>query len=67
MMKQSYTSFLNIVHKKANIHIFEIKDDESTGQRVNKLMPVGSDWVGRVGRVGRVGKRKTPIKSANWI
>ena len=45
MMKQSYTSFLNNVHQKANIHIFEIKVNESTGQRVNKLMPVGSDWV----------------------
>ena len=36
MMKQSYTSFLNNVHKKANIHIFVIKDDESTSQRVNR-------------------------------
>ncbi len=36
MMKQSYTSFLNIVHKKANIHIFVIKDDESTSQQVNE-------------------------------
>ena len=34
MMKQSYTSFLNNVHQKANIHIFVIKDDESTGRRV---------------------------------
>ena len=34
MMKQSYTSFLNIVHKKANIHIFVIKVNKSTGQRV---------------------------------
>ena len=58
MMKQSYTSFLNIVHKKANIHIFVIKDDESTGQRVEVR------WVGWVGWVG---KSKTPIKSANWI
>ena len=45
MMKQSYTSFLNNVHKKANIHIFVIKDDESTGQQVNELRPDGSDWV----------------------
>ena len=36
MMKQSYTSFLNIDHKKANIHIFVIKDDESTSQQVNE-------------------------------
>ena len=34
MMKQSYTSFLDIVHQKANIHIFVIKVNESTGQRV---------------------------------
>ena len=61
MMKQSYTSFLNIVHKKANIHIFVIKVNESTSQRVNELRPDGSGWV------GRVGKSKTPIKSANWI
>ena len=63
MMKQSYTSFLNIVHKKANIHIFVIKDDESTSQRVNRSTSqrVEIRWV------GRVGKRKTPIKSANWI
>ena len=64
MMKQSYTSFLNIVHKKANIHIFVIKDDESTSQQVNKLRSEGSDGSGWVGRVG---KSKTPIKSANWI
>ena len=43
MMKQSYTSFLNNVHKKANIHIFVIKDDESTGQRVNELRSDGSE------------------------
>ena len=43
MMKQSYTSFLNNVHKKANIHIFVIKVNESTGQRVNELRPDGSD------------------------
>ena len=43
MMKQSYTSFLNIVHKKANIHIFVIKDDESTSQQVNELRSEGSD------------------------
>ena len=61
MITQSYTSFLNNVHQKANIHIFVIKVNESTGQRVNELRPDGSDWV------GRVGKRKTPIKSANWI
>ena len=36
MMKQSYTSFLNIVHQKANIHIFVIKVNKSTSQRVNK-------------------------------
>ena len=58
MMKQSYTSFLNNVHKKANIHIFVIKVNKSTGQRVNELKPDGSDWV------GRVCKSKTPIKSA---
>ena len=40
MMKQSYTSFLNNVHKKANIHIFVIKVNKSTGQRVNKLGPI---------------------------
>ena len=89
MMKQSYTSFLNIVHKKANIHIFVIKDDESTSQQVNESTgqqvnestsqrvnestsqqvnelrsdgSEGSDWV----RWGGV-KRKTPIKSVNWI
>ena len=45
MMKQSYTSFLNNVHQKANIHIFVIKVNESTGQRVNELRPDGSDWV----------------------
>ena len=69
MMKQSYTSFLNNVHQKANIHIFVIKVNESTSQRVNKstsqqvneLRSDGSDWV------GRVWKSKTPIKSANWI
>lgn len=48
MMKQSYTSFLNIVHQKANIHIFVIKVDESTGQRVEVR------WVRRVGRVCEV-------------
>ena len=40
MMKQSYTSFLNNVHKKANIHIFVIKVNKSTGQRVNKAGPI---------------------------
>ena len=45
MMKQSYTSFLNNVHQKANFHIFVIKDDESTGQQVNELRPDGADWV----------------------
>ena len=52
MMKQSYTSFLNNVHQKANIHIFVIKDDESTSQRVNESTgqrvfwgSEGSDWV----------------------
>ena len=43
MMKQSYTSFLNNVHKKANIHIFVIKVNKSTGQRVNELRPDGSE------------------------
>ena len=36
MMKQSYTSFLNIIHKKANIHIFVIKVNKSTSQQVNE-------------------------------
>ena len=36
MITQSYTSFLNNVHQKANIHIFVIKDDESTSQQVNE-------------------------------
>ena len=58
MIKQSYTSFLNIIHKKANIHIFAIKVNESTGQRVNKLRPDGSDWVRWVGRVGKRKKEK---------
>ena len=57
MMKQSYTSFLNIVHKKANIHIFVIKDNESTGQQVNELRPDGSDWVRWVW-FGRKGLKK---------
>jgi len=61
MMKQSYTSFLNIVHKKANIHIFAIKVNESTSQQANELRSDGSDWV------RWVFKSKTPIKSANWI
>ena len=52
MMKQSYTSFLNNVHQKANIHIFVIKVNKSTGQRVNELRPDGSDWV-RLGPKGR--------------
>ena len=43
MMKQSYTSFLNNVHKKANIHIFVIKVNRSTSQQVNKLRSDGSD------------------------
>lgn len=43
MMKQSYTSFLNNVHQKANFHIFVITDDKSTGQQVNELRPDGSD------------------------
>ena len=43
MMKQSYTSFLNNVHQKANIHIFVIKVNESTSQRVNELRPDGSE------------------------
>ena len=63
MMKQSYTSFLNNVHKKANIHIFVIKVNESTGQRVNELRPDGSDWVrwvwlGPMGLVGSDGSEK---------
>lgn len=41
MMKQSYTSFLNNVHQKANIHIFAIKVNESTGQRVGEMGPMG--------------------------
>ena len=61
MMKQSYTSFLNNVHQKANIHIFVIKVNRSTSQQVNELRSDGSGWV------GRVGKSNTPIKSANWI
>ena len=36
MITQSYTSFLNNVHQKANIHIFEIKVYESTSQQVNE-------------------------------
>ena len=55
MMKQSYTSFLNIVHQKANIHIFVIKVNKSTSQQVNELRPDGSDWVRWVG--GRKGRR----------
>ena len=54
MITQSYTSFLNNVHQKANIHIFVIKDDESTGQQVNELRPDGSDWV----RLGPMGLKK---------
>ena len=57
MMKQSYTSFLNNVHQKANIHIFAIKVNESTGQRVNKLRPDGSDWV-CLGPMGSDGSEK---------
>ena len=57
MMKQSYTSFLNNVHQKANIHIFVIKVNESTGQRVNELRPDGSDWVRWVW-LGRKGRKK---------
>ena len=45
MMKQSYTSFLNIVHQKANIHIFVIKVNKSTSQQVNELRSDGSGWV----------------------
>ena len=80
MMKQSYTSFLNIVHKKANIHIFVIKDDESTSQQVNKstgqqVNESTSQQVNELRSDGSEGsdgvrwgvKRKTPIKSANWI
>ena len=43
MMKQSYTSFLNNVHQKANFHIFVIKVNKSTGQRVNELRSDGSE------------------------
>ena len=72
MMKQSYTSFLNIVHKKANIHIFVIKDDESTSQRVNKSTGQQVNELRSDGSEGSEGsvrclKRNTPIKSANWI
>ena len=69
MMKQSYTSFLNIVHKKANIHIFVIKDDESTSQQVNKSTGQQVNELRSDGSEGSVRclKRKTPIKSANWI
>ena len=48
MMKQSYTSFLNNVHQKANIHIFVIKVNKSTSQRVEIR------WV----RLGRKGLKK---------
>ena len=58
MMKQSYTSFLNNVHKKANIHIFVIKVNKSTGQRVNELRPDGSDWVW-LGPIGSEGSEVT--------
>ena len=34
MMKQSYTSFLNNVHQKANFHIFVIKVNKSTGHTI---------------------------------
>ena len=53
MMKQSYTSFLNNVHQKANIHIFVIKVNESTSQRVNRStgQRVEIRWV-RLGRKG---------------
>lgn len=57
MMKQSYTSFLNNVHQKANIHIFVIKDDESTSQQVNELRSDGADWVRWVW-LGRKGLKK---------
>jgi len=50
MMKQSYTSFLNNVHQKANIHIFVIKVNKSTSQRVE------ARWVG-LGPMGRKGLR----------
>ena len=53
MMKQSYTSFLNNVHQKANIHIFVIKVNKSTSQRVNEStgQRVEIRWV-RLGRKG---------------
>ena len=64
-MKQSYTSFLNIVHKKANIHIFVIKDDESTSQQVNEStgqrVEVGRvrwGWLGLMGLIGSDGSEK---------
>ena len=56
MMKQSYTSFLNIVHQKANIHIFVIKVNKSTSQQVNEStgqrVEVRWVWLGRKGRKG---------------
>ncbi len=51
MMKQSYTSFLNIAHQKANIHIFVIKVNRSTSQRVEVRW---ARWVGW----GRMGLKK---------
>ena len=60
MITQSYTSFLNNVHQKANIHISLIKVNESTGQQVNKSTSrgpmglIGSDWA----RLGRKGLKK---------
>ena len=54
MITQSYTSFLNNVHQKANIHIFVIKVNESTGQRVNESTSQRVEarwvWLGRKGR-----------------
>ena len=56
MMKQSYTSFLNNVHQKANFHIFVIKVNKSTGQRVG---PDTSDKSDKSDR----SENRTPIKS----
>ncbi len=70
MMKQSYTSFLNIVHQKANIHIFVIKVNKSTSQQVNEStgqrVEVRWVWLGLVGSEGSV-KAKHPLNPQNWI
>ena len=56
MITQSYTSFLNNVHQKANIHIFVIKVNESTGQRVNESTSQRVE--GPMGLVGSEGTEK---------